>query len=180
MKAGDSVGLLDLAGVPVGDVICFEIGYDGLVRDTVVAGGQIITVQTNNATFGRSPESEQQLAMSRVRAVEHGRTVLVAATSGISAVVAPDGTVLDRSEIFTADLIVTEVPLRTSLTTADRVGTRAELGLAALGLAAVIAALVTGWRARRRPGQSSPAGADSDAGERLRDVFAPSVKSSDR
>jgi apolipoprotein N-acyltransferase len=177
MVAGNEVGLLNLAGVPVGVVICFEVGYDGLVRDTVVAGGQVVTVQTNNATFGRSPESAQQLAMSRVRAVEHGRTVLVAATSGISAVIAPDGTVLDQSEIFTPDLLVAEVPLRTSLTTADRVGTRPEFGLAGLGLAAVLAALITGWRGRGRSYRPSHGDADADAVERLRDVFAPSGQS---
>ena len=62
MVAGTSVGVLDIAGVPVADVICFEIAYDDLVRDTVLAGGQV-TVQTNNATFGRSAESAQQLEM---------------------------------------------------------------------------------------------------------------------
>ena len=180
MVAGTSVGVLDIAGVPVADVICFEIGYDDLVRDTVLAGGQVITVQTNNATFGRSAESAQQLEMSRVRAIEHGRTVLVAATSGISAVVAPDGVVLDQSEIFTPDLLVTEVPLRTSLTIADRVGIRPELGLAVLGLAAVLAALIAGWRARRR-GVTAPRGPeDDDAAERLRDVFAPTGKAQER
>jgi apolipoprotein N-acyltransferase len=77
--------------VRLGDVICFEVAYDGLVRDTVVGGGRLLVVQTNNATFGYSGESRQQLAMGRLRAVEHGRTVLVAATSGVSAVIAPDG-----------------------------------------------------------------------------------------
>ena len=75
----------------IGDVICFEIAYDGIVRDTVRGGGRVIVVQTNNATYARTPESAQQLAIARVRAVEHGRAVLVAATSGISAVIAPDG-----------------------------------------------------------------------------------------
>jgi apolipoprotein N-acyltransferase len=177
MVAGDAVGVLDLADVPVGDVICFEVGYDNLVRDTVVAGAQVVTVQTNNATFGRSPESAQQLEMSRVRAVEHGRTVLVAATSGISAVVAPDGTVLGQSEIFTPDLLVAEVPLRTALTTADRVGTRPESGLAVLGLAAVLAAVITGWRGRRRSYRPPAGAADTEAAERRRDVFAPTGQS---
>lgn len=56
----------------------------------------MIVVQTNNASFGDTDESEQQLAMSRLPAVEFGRTVAVVATSGISAVVAPDGTVALR------------------------------------------------------------------------------------
>jgi apolipoprotein N-acyltransferase len=89
--AGDEVGLLEVGRARIGDLICFEVVYDGLVRDAVRAGAGMVVVQTNNATFGYSDESEQQLAASRVRAVEFGRTVVVVSTSGISAIVAPDG-----------------------------------------------------------------------------------------
>ena len=70
---GDRPGNLDVAGVNVGDVICFEVVYDDLVRDVVTGGAQVLVVQTNNATFGYTNETYQQQAMSRVRAVEHGR-----------------------------------------------------------------------------------------------------------
>ena len=90
--AGRRSGVLDVGGARLGDLICFEVVYDGLVGDVVDGGAGMIVVQTNNATFGHTDESAQQLAMSRLRAVEFGRTVAVAATSGISAVVAPDGT----------------------------------------------------------------------------------------
>ena len=62
-------------------------------RDVVDGGAQVLVVQTNNATFGYTDETYQQQAMSRVRAVEHGREVLIAATSGVSAVIRPDGSV---------------------------------------------------------------------------------------
>ena len=74
-------------------MICFEVVYDDLVRDVVNGGAQVLVVQTNNATFGYTDETYQQQAMSRVRAVEHGREVLIAATSGVSAVIRPDGSV---------------------------------------------------------------------------------------
>ena len=45
------------AGARVGDVICFEVAYDGLVDDVVDGGAEMIVVQTNNATFGRSDET---------------------------------------------------------------------------------------------------------------------------
>ena len=77
-------GNLDVAGVNVGDVICFEVVYDDLVRDVVNGGAQVLVVQTNNATFGYTNETYQQQAMSRVRAVEHGREVLISSTSGVS------------------------------------------------------------------------------------------------
>ena len=141
---GSRVGLLRLGGVTIGDVICFEVAYDSLVRDVVTAGGTLVVVQTNNATFGRSPETTQQLAMSRLRAVEHGRTVLVAATSGLSAVIAPDGRVLERSRVFTRRLLVQRVPRRTALTVADRLGPLPEVLLTLGGL------LVTVVAARRR------------------------------
>ena len=136
--AGDRTGLLQVGPAAVGDVICFEVAYDGLVRDAVRAGGQLLVVQTNNATFGRSAESAQQLAMGRLRAVEHGRTVLVAATSGISAVIAPDGAVLARTGVFEAGVLLAEVPRRDALTPATRVGAGPEWLLALLGLGALL------------------------------------------
>jgi apolipoprotein N-acyltransferase len=132
--AGNDVGVLDVGPVRLGDVICFEVAYDDLVRDVVTGGGRLIVVQTNNATFGRSGETEQQLAMGRLRAVEHGRAVLVAATSGISAVIAPDGRVVDEAAVFTRDVLVHEVPVRDELTLATRLGAAPEGALALLGL----------------------------------------------
>ena len=86
--AGKTVGIFNIQGPKqtyrLGDVICFEVAYDGLVRSTVTHGAQLIVIQTNNASFGRSGETYQQLAMGRIRAVEHGRAVVVAATSGLS------------------------------------------------------------------------------------------------
>ena len=87
--AGSRPGVLDVGPTRVGDVICFEIAYDGIVRDVVDGGAKVLVVQTNNATYNGTGQPEQQLAMSRLRAIEHGRAVLVAATSGISAVVLP-------------------------------------------------------------------------------------------
>jgi len=137
--AGDEVGLLDIGGVRIGDVICFEIVYDGLVSD--VAGAGMLVVQTNNATFGYTDESEQQLAISRLRAVEYGRTVAIAATSGISAVIAPDGSVARSSELFTPDVFVEEIAQRDSRTVASRLGSAPEWVLVVLGLGALAAAV---------------------------------------
>ena len=91
MVGGHGNGLLRGGPVPIGDVICFEVAYDGLVRSSVAAGARLIVVQTNNATFGRTAETYQQLAMGRFRAVETGRTVVQAATTGSSAIIGPDG-----------------------------------------------------------------------------------------
>src|SRR5699024_1738333 len=59
---------------------------------------------------------------SRVRAVEYGREVLIVATSGVSAVIRPDGTVADSIPLFTAGFAVPEVPLMTVTTPATVLG----------------------------------------------------------
>ncbi|MEU2161287.1 apolipoprotein N-acyltransferase [Streptomyces sp. NPDC019208] len=141
---GDKVGVFDLAGTKVGLATCYEAAFDWAVRDTVTHGGRLISVPSNNATFGRSEMTYQQLAMSRVRAVEHSRAVVVPVTSGVSAIIRPDGTIVQQSRMFTPDALVAEVPLRSSLTPATRLGTLPEGVLAALALGAL------GWVARAR------------------------------
>ena len=136
--SGPGPGVLDVGPARLGDVICFEVAYDGVVRDVVTGGGRLLVVQTNNATFGRSGETSQQLAMGRLRAVEHGRSVLVAATSGVSAVIAPDGRLLDSSKVFTRKVMVHRVPLRDAQTLATRLGAWPELLLALAGLGALV------------------------------------------
>jgi apolipoprotein N-acyltransferase len=150
--AGDEVGVLAMDGVRVGDLICFEVVYDGLVNDVVDGGAGMLVVQTNNATFGFTDESEQQLAASRLRAVEFGRTVVVAATSGISAIVAPDGSVARSSELFTAATFVEEIAQRDSTTVALRLGAAPEWTLTALAVGALLAAVRPGLLRRPRGG----------------------------
>jgi apolipoprotein N-acyltransferase len=138
---GQNQGTLQLGPVKIGDVICFEVAYDGIVRE--VAESPLLVVQTNNATFGHTTLPPQQFAMSRMRAVEHGRTVAVASTSGISGIIAPDGRVLAKSGEFVPAIQVRKVPLRTATTISDRLGGAPEWALAGLGLAAVAGAA---WR----------------------------------
>ncbi|MFD8382765.1 apolipoprotein N-acyltransferase [Streptomyces sp. NPDC059679] len=145
---GDHTGVLKVGPARLGDVICFEVAYDGIVRDTVNAGARMIVVQTNNATYGRTGQPEQQLAMGRLRAIEHGRTVVTAATSGISAVVAPDGTIEQRTKEFTQDVLTARVPLRDGKTVADRVGATPEWVLAMVGVLSCAAAIMIGRRGR--------------------------------
>ncbi|MGC5363544.1 apolipoprotein N-acyltransferase [Streptomyces sp. DT24] len=145
---GRQVGVFDLAGTYVGLVTCYEAAFDDAVRDTVTHGAQMIAVPSNNATFGRSEMTYQQLAMSRVRAVEHSRTVVVPVTSGVSAVIRPDGTVVSRTKVFTPDVLVNEVPLRSSLTPATRMGPLPEGVIALVAVAGL--GLVTFRRVRER------------------------------
>ncbi|NWF25731.1 apolipoprotein N-acyltransferase [Streptomyces sp. PKU-EA00015] len=146
---GHEVGVFDLAGTRVGLVTCFEAAFDDAARDTVTHGAQLISVPSNNATFGRSEMTYQQLAMSRVRAVEHSRSVVVPVTSGVSAVIMPDGEIVQETRMFTPDALVAEVPLRSSLTPATRLGVWPEVALLLLAAAAVGKAVTDAVRERR-------------------------------
>jgi apolipoprotein N-acyltransferase len=145
--------------VPFGDVICFEVAYDGLVRSSVRAGAQLLVVQTNNATFGHTAETYQQLAMSRLRAVETGRTVLQVATTGKSAIIDPDGSpVAESGALYTPAILVADVRPLTGETLAVRLGEIPEWVLSAL------AALALAWslRPRRRHADAEPSPTTDD------------------
>ncbi len=150
MRAGDAPGVLTLGPTEAGVVICFEIAYDAEVRDTVTTGAQMLVVQTNNATYGRTGQPNQQFDISRLRAVEHGRDVLIASTSGISAVIRADGTLEQVTEEFTQEVLVDTVDLRDDLAWATRSGAVVSWLLAGLGVAGIIGGAAARRRARRR------------------------------
>lgn len=136
--------------VPLSDVICFEVAYDSLVHQSIRDGGEILVVPTNNASFGFTAESTQQLAMSQLRAVETGRATVQISTVGVSGVISPDGEMRQRTELFTADQMIASLPLRTSITPAVALGAWPERAAWALSLVLVGAGLVTSVRGRQR------------------------------
>jgi apolipoprotein N-acyltransferase len=155
MIGGDEVGVIELDSarlgrrVPLGLAICFEVAYDDILRDAVLAGAEILVVPTNNANFGRSDESTQQLAMSQLRAIEHGRATVQISTVGVSAVISPSGVVSQRTELFTPARMVASVPLRTELTPATRFGDAIAWALRGLAVAFVLAGMAGASRIRR-------------------------------
>ncbi|WP_030902003.1 apolipoprotein N-acyltransferase [Streptomyces sp. NRRL F-5126] len=146
---GTKVGVFDMAGTKVGFATCYEAAFDNDVRDPVVAGAEMLAVPSNNATFDRSRMTYQQLAMDEVRAVEHSRSVVVPTTSGVSAIIEPDGSITRKSGMFTPAILEGKVPLRTSLTPATRLGTLPEWLLVAVGGAGVAWTVVRTVRSRR-------------------------------
>ncbi|MBT2267643.1 apolipoprotein N-acyltransferase [Rhodococcus erythropolis] len=143
---GEGNGVVHAAGVPIGVATCYEVAFDRAFQESVRNGAQLLAVPTNNATFGDTEMTYQQLAMSRVRAVEHGRAVVVAATSGVSAIIGPDGAVTSQTDLFVAAALVAKVPLSTSSTLATRVGPAPEIVLGIIAVGAIAMAVV----ARRR------------------------------
>ncbi|MCA2214998.1 apolipoprotein N-acyltransferase [Jidongwangia harbinensis] len=152
MVAGRTPGVVRAGPVTVGDVICFEVAYDDIVRDTVTGGAQILAVQTNNATFNEA-EARQQLAMVRLRAVEHGREALMVSTVGVSAFVGTAGDVRASTGFNVDAVVVREMHLGGTRTLSTRLGHWPEM--AALALAAI--ALIGALPLRRRRAGTAPA-----------------------
>ncbi len=148
MIAGTRTRPLNVDGTRVVDLICFDVAYDDSLIAQVQNGGQMVTVQTSNATFTGTSQLEQQFTISRARAMETGRTVIVASTNGISGVIAPDGTVRQQLEPRTTDIAVTEVALVDAQTPAVRHGSLIKLVLCLIGIVAAITAAVRTSRPR--------------------------------
>jgi len=156
---GSGSGVVHPAGVPVGVATCWEVIFDRALRQSVRNGAQVLAVPTNNATFDEAM-SEQQLAFAKLRAVEHGRYVIVSGTTGISAAIAPDGREIARTAFFTPAYLDVEVRLRTALTPATRFSAALQWLLVTAAVSAIGAAIlhnggfVRPLRSRRgRPGE---------------------------
>jgi apolipoprotein N-acyltransferase len=116
-------------------------------------GAQVLAVPSNNATFGLTEMTYQQLAMSQVRSVEHDRSSIVATTSGVSATITPDGTVTQSTKQFTPDVLVDRTALRDTTTLATRWRSAPEWVLVALAAGAVGAGIVVRRRTSPRAGK---------------------------
>ena len=139
-------------GIPnviAGLAICFDIVDDQLMTDAVNEGAQVIFAQTNNADFGLTDESVQQLAIARIRALELGRSVVNISTVGTSAVIAPDGSISHQLPVYTPDAIVADVPLATGKTPAVWGGRQFEWLVCGIGIGALLAAGTLRGRRRR-------------------------------
>ena len=151
---GHQTVVFNVGQIKLGDVICYEVGFDDLVRSEVAAGANLLSVQSNDATFERegptTAESGQQLAMARIRAVEFDRSVVVASTTGYSAIVAPGGQLVSRSGVWTQAELEARVPLLTYTTLAERLGAWPEWAIVAATSLALCVAIGQASTARRR------------------------------
>ena len=101
-----------------------------------------MTTITNDGWYGTSSAPFQHFEMASMRAIEQGRYLVRAANTGISGVVDPYGTVVERSRIFTQAGIVQEVRLLDSRTLYARLGDVVPY----MSLATLALGLVAGWR----------------------------------
>lgn len=148
---GRGVALLRSPEGPLGVVISYEVFFADRVREAVVAGGQVVLVPTNAASYVTPEVPAMEVAAARLRAREFGRTVLQAAPTGYSAVVLPTGQVIAQSELGDPGLLRERVPLRSGLTPYARLGDLPVFTLAVVTLsAAPLVALARSALRRRR------------------------------
>lgn len=148
---------LQVGSLRLAMAICFDIAFDEPLADQVRQGAGLIVVQTSNATFTGTTQPDQQFAISRARALETGRSVVVASLNGRSGVISGTGEVLDTLPVEQAATLVASVKTSDSLTPAVSFGRFLDFAL--LGMVA----LLVGFAFRRR-GLDSEDGAGQPPG----------------
>jgi apolipoprotein N-acyltransferase len=149
---GTRPNVFDINGIKAGVAICFDIVDDSLIDKMIAGGSQLILAPTNNADFGHSDESQQQLAIAKLRAMETDRSVVNISTVGMSAMFAPDGKTIAAIPSFKPGSMVQKVPLNTAMTPAMVVGDQIEWIACGLGMAGLAVGLLLAPRGRRRRG----------------------------
>lgn len=150
---GERDNVFDLRGVIAGLAICFDIVDDALVWQMLGDEAEIILAPTNNADFGRTDESAQQLAIARLRAIETHRTVVNISTVGTSAIIAPDGSTVDELPVFEPGYMLETVPLSDATTPAAILQRAPETIAGAFGLGML---LLGAFTTRRRTRTTRP------------------------
>ncbi|NCW43118.1 MAG: apolipoprotein N-acyltransferase [Actinobacteria bacterium] len=118
---GSESTVFTVAKAKIAPVICYEL-LDDDILEKAAKSSNLLVVQTNNATFGDSAQSAQQLQITRIRAIEHSRNILSVSTTGYSAVIDYKGKVLQKSDMASAQHLYAEVGVISSVSPRDRYG----------------------------------------------------------
>ncbi len=137
---GHQPGFMATPAGPLGVMISYEVFFDARARDAVRAGGQVLVVPTNTASYSSSQVPTQEVAAAQLRAWETGRWVLQVTPTGFTAVISPSGQVLKHSTLGQPDIISATVPMETGRTWYVDLGD-GPVALAALAVAVLAWAL---------------------------------------
>ena len=123
--AGTTPAVLELPdGRRAAVAISWEVFFGGRVREGVKEGGGFIVNPTNGASYTGTIVQTQQVASSRLRTIETGRWVVQAAPTGFTAVVDPDGDVIERTAVSERRVLRADIEIRTGRTWYVRLGDR--------------------------------------------------------
>ncbi|MEZ5260990.1 MAG: apolipoprotein N-acyltransferase [Acidimicrobiales bacterium] len=130
--AGTGPAIVETPEGLAGIVISWEVFFERRARDAIGNGGEILLNPTNGSSYWLTIVQSQQVASSRLRALETGRWVLQTAPTGFTAVVGPDGTVHQRTGVSEAAVLQQEITRRQGLTWSVRFGPWPALAVAGL------------------------------------------------
>jgi apolipoprotein N-acyltransferase len=122
VRSGTGPAVLDTEFGPLGIAISWEIFFDYRARDAMNNGGQVLLNPTNGSSYWLTIVQTQQVASSRLRAIENDRWVLQAAPTGFSAVIGNDGKVHQRTGVSEQAILRQAIPLREGRSLATIVG----------------------------------------------------------
>lgn len=114
IDSGEGANVMNVEGNEVGCLICFDSIYDGLTRETVRAGAEVICLSTNDSWFEGSAALRIHNSHAQLRAIESGRYITRCASTGVSTVISPRGEVLDSLEAETEGILIYDVHTRTN------------------------------------------------------------------
>lgn len=143
---GTTSSVLPVSQMQAGIAICFDIIFDDHASLMNKEGAQVIFAQTNNADFGQTDQSLQQLAIAKLRAVEMGRDLINISTVATSEIVSYSGHTLAEIEPWQPGVMSAEIDLREGSTPAMRFGAF----IAGLWVTTGFSLLVLGVFTRRR------------------------------
>lgn len=139
---GTRAGILRPASTgPIGVVISFEVYFADRARAAVKAGGRVLLVPTNAASFTTSQVPTTEVAAAQLRAIETGRDLAQAAPTGYGALIDNNGRVLSRTTLGRRQVLHGEMRARTGQTVYTRIGDWPVLALTLLALSAFWARL---------------------------------------
>lgn len=139
LDAGEGANAFFLDDGTIGSLICFDSIYDGLIRESVMGGAQLLCLSTNDSWFASSRALNMHLSQAQLRAVESGRWIVRSANTGITSAINSRGEIIDSIPILEEGMLVCEVAYEEEMTLYTRIGNLFVYGWIALVF------LVTVW-----------------------------------
>jgi apolipoprotein N-acyltransferase len=142
-KAGNDTAILRAADTTIAVVISWEVFFSGRANEGIEQGATLLVNPTNGSSYTGTILQTQQIASSRLRALETGRWLVQVSPTGFSAFISPSGQVFDRTGVSEQRVITREVQLRSGRTIYSHLG---DLPFILIMITSLIALVITGRR----------------------------------
>lgn len=119
---GEGSGVISVDEVELGPLICFDSIYEGLTRQSVLDGAQIICLGTNDAWFSRSTARYIHNSQAQLRAIESGRYIARAANTGASMMINSKGEIISELGPLCEGVLVEDICINDGITLYTRIG----------------------------------------------------------